>query len=57
MSMEIKYIPDNEFTPYVRSREWRIDNIVGSMRWIIKEDGVEYIARPESARPHDSDPE
>lgn len=48
--METKYIPDAEFNEYVRSRTWRIEDIEGHNRWIITEDGVDYICRPESTK-------
>lgn len=53
-NLETQYMPDAEFTVFVRSLPWSRKSLVsieGKMRWIITgDDGVKYILRPESAK-------
>lgn len=53
--VETQYMPDDEFTTFVRSLPWSRKSLVsveGKMRWVITgDDGVKYILRPESGRP------
>lgn len=53
--VETQYMPDTEFTVFVRSLPWSRKSLVsikGKMRWIITgDDGVKYILRPDSGRP------
>lgn len=50
-----QYMPDVEFTVFVRSLPWSRKSLVsieGKMRWVITgDDGVKYILRPESGKP------
>ncbi len=51
--MQIKWIPDADFRKHVWDAGERADlkAVDGFTRWVITgEDGVQYIARPESSR-------
>lgn len=52
--MHIEYLPDEDYVVYVKTNNAELRNIEGKMRWIMKkEDGTEYMVRPESARSQD----
>ncbi len=53
--MQTKYIPDTEFALFIHTQKdnARLVNLDGHARWLVKEDGVEFIARPKGARNHD----
>ena len=51
--MEIFYVPgtDADFVLYIAQHKARWEAVDGHFRWIItREDGTEYIARPESTK-------
>lgn len=54
-NMETRYIPGNasDFVVFIRSfgDNAELRGIDGHFRWVIHEDGKEYIARPSEVRP------
>lgn len=52
--LETQYMPDEEFTAFVRSLPWSRKSLVsieGKMRWVITgDDEKQYILRPDSAK-------
>ena len=52
--MEVSYVPDDEFVAIVKQLNAELRNVDGHMRWVFKRnDGTEYIIRPESGRNQD----
>ncbi len=61
MDLPIEYIPGNdvEYVLFIKSLEGKakLTGINGLFRWVVtREDGSQYIARPESAKLHEANP-
>lgn len=55
--METIYIPDPEFVSHVQKLRTEgkaeLIGVEGKMRWVIEEDGVKKLIRPESSKPNE----
>ncbi len=47
--METRYVPNTEFSVFINQQKdnARLVSIQGHARWLVKENGVEYICRPQ----------
>lgn len=55
--METIYIPDLDFVSYVQrlraEGKAELIGVEGKMRWVVEEEGVRKLIRPESSKPHE----